>query len=112
MQGHHAPCYIFPAHEIAIDIIKQFIAVNIAMVVGCRNRLGMIIKQPWTKRTDHEIICLKGLVNRRWLVHTASNGLKVVDRKCKRITAAVPSNHIKGMVAIMNIVKNTFLFGL
>ena len=45
----HATRNIFPAHEIAVNIVKHFITINIAMIIWGRNSLGVIVEQTWTK---------------------------------------------------------------
>ncbi len=56
MQGDHATGHILAAHEIAVYIIQHFIAVDIAVVIRCRNGLRMIIEEAWTKRAYHKIM--------------------------------------------------------
>src|SRR4051812_38907953 len=95
MQRDHAAGHILTAHKITIYIIQYFITVDIAVVIGSRHRLRMIIEQPRTKRTYHEIIALKSLVYRWWLVHATGDGFKIMNAECKRITITVPPYYIK-----------------
>ena len=40
---------------------------------------GVIVEQTRHKRTDHKIVRIKCLVNRWWLMHTASNRFEVMN---------------------------------
>src|ERR1700722_7831954 len=70
VQGDHPPGNMFTAHKIAVDIIQDLVTVDIAVIVGSRNRKRMIIKKPRTKRTDHIVMSFERLMHRRRLMHT------------------------------------------
>src|SRR5207247_4914857 len=67
-------------------------------------------KQPWTKRTDNKIICFESLMHRWRLMHSAGYRFKIVNGKCKWITTAIPTGHIKRMRAVMQAIKHSSLF--
>src|SRR3954452_20485797 len=93
VQCDHTSGYIFAAHKITIYIIQYLIAVYIAMVVRCRNRLRMIIEQAGYKTAHYKVVGFKCLVYRRWLMHPAGNRLEIVYAKGKWITTAVPAHY-------------------
>ena len=110
MEGEHTPGYLFAAHKITVDIVKQFVAVYIAVVIGDRDRKRMVVEHPGNKGANNKITPLKSQVHRWRLMYAAGYGLKIVDGKGERIAAAVPANGIKGMMAIVNAVENTLFF--
>ena len=112
MQGHHPAGDMLAAHEIPVNIVQQFIAVDIAMVVGRRNTLGMVVVHPGDEGADHKIVAFKGLVDGRWLMHPTRDGFKVVNAEREGVTAAVPSDHIEGMMSIVQAIKHPLLFCL
>src|ERR1700735_1872776 len=71
MQRDHPLCHILPAHEIPVDIIKQLVTIDIAVIIRSGNGQGMIVEQPRTERANHEVMSFKGLMDRRWLVDPA-----------------------------------------
>ena len=71
----------------------------------------MVIVQARTKTAHHEIMGLESEVYRRWLVYTSRDGLKIVYAECKRITLAIPSYHIEGVMGVMKTIQYPFLFG-
>src|SRR6478672_5212269 len=109
MQSNHTSCNIFAAHEIAVNIIDNFIAVDVTVIIGRRNTLRMIIEKSRHKTAYNKIVCLKSLMHRRRLMHTTGDGLKVVNAERERITTSIPSNNIKRMMTIMNVIHATFL---
>ena len=112
MQGNHSPRYIFTAHEISINIVQQLIAIDVGMVVRGRNGLWMIIIHSGHKTANHKVVCIKSLMHRWWLVHTACNGFKIVDAENKWIAATIPPNYVKRMMGIMQTIQDAFLFCL
>src|SRR5258708_5780476 len=72
----------------------------------------MIIKQAGTKRTDHEVMPFKGLMDWRRLMYPAGDRFKVVNAKRKGITTTVPANDIKRMMPVMNAIHPALLFRL
>lgn len=85
-------------HEIAVAVVDDLVAVDVAVVVGRGDAVGMVIEQPGHKRTNDEIMPLEHLVDRRRLVHAARDGLEVVDADGPRIEAAVPTHDVERMV--------------
>ena len=110
MKGEHPAGDMFAAHEIPIDIIQQLVAVDIAVIVGSRNTLRMVIVHPGDERTNDEIMRLEGLMYGWRLVHPAGDRFKIVDAEGEGITASVPSHDIKGMMGVMQSIAHPFLF--
>src|SRR6202012_3180739 len=98
MQRDHPLGHILPAHEVPVHIIQQFVTVDIAMVIGRRNSLGMIVEQPGTKRTDYKIMPLEGLVHRRRLMYPPVNKLEIMKAEGKRVTTTLPADHVERMM--------------
>src|ERR1700730_5958875 len=112
MQGNHSPGDILAAHKISIDIIKHFVTIDITVVVRRGYRLWMIVEQPWTKRTNHEIICFESQVNRWRLMDATGDRLKIMDRESKGVTTASPSNDVEMTMPVMYVVQHALLLGL
>src|SRR5664279_4074151 len=66
----------------------------------------MVVKQSGNKTADHKIVSFESDMHRWWLMHPAGNRLKIVNRKNIRITAAIPSYYVKGMMCIMNAIEH------
>ncbi len=66
------------AHKVAIYIIQYFIAIYVAVVVGGRYCIGVIIEQAGYKRAYYKIMRIECLVYWRRLVYAAGYGLKIV----------------------------------
>src|SRR5436189_6094701 len=101
MQRDHSSRNVFATHEITIYIVYNFIAVYITMIIWCRNRHRVIIKQARTERANDEIVRFERLVNRRRLVHSSRYRFKIVNGECKWITIAIPTYYIEWMCAVM-----------
>src|SRR5664279_5601985 len=71
----------------------------------------MVIVHTWYKRANYKIVSLKRKMHWRWLMNSARDWLKIVNRKSKRITTAIPSDHIKRVMQVMNAIHHSFLFG-
>src|SRR5450432_1519811 len=111
MQGNHTSCYLFTAHKVAIHIIQYFVAIDIAMVVGNRNRQGMVVKKTRNKTTYDKVVAFKSNMNRRWLVYPSRDRFKIQDGENIGITATIPANDVKRMMGIMNSINNSlFLY--
>src|SRR6185312_9028955 len=111
MQGDHAFRHILAAHEIAVDIVKDLITVDIAVIVGGGYREGMIIEQPGAKGTDDEIVSFESLVDRRRLMDPPRYRLEIVNAERIRITATVPADDVERVMRIVNSVYPSLLPG-
>src|SRR5262249_20858673 len=95
VEGKGADLDTATAAEVAAHIIDHLIGVDIAVVVGHRHRLGMVIQLARTERADNEARPFKRLVDRRRLMNTASDRLEVVDAEGIGIEIAIPADHIQ-----------------
>ena len=100
VQGDGGAFDAAPAAEVAVDIIEHFVAVNVAVVVGHRDRERMVVQFARDKGADDKVGSLEGLVDRRRLVDTTSDGLEVADIEDPGIFTAVPANHIERMEVV------------
>src|SRR5690606_38405184 len=83
---------------------------NIAVVIGSGNGLGVIVKQPWAKRTDDIVLTLKGQMDRRRLVDSSGYRFEIMNAEDVRIATSVPSDRVKRMVVVMDPVHLSLLF--
>ena len=72
----------------------------------------MVIKQAWYKGANHKACCLKGLVYWRWLVDSARNRFKVMNRQGIGVEVAIPSHNIQGTVRVVVGMQHALLFDL
>ena len=110
MKGDHTAGYHFSAHKISVNIINQFITINIAVVIGHWNGQRMIIEKPGYKTAYDKIVSLKCDMYRRRLVYASCNGFEIQNRKYIRVTTAIPTHHIKRMMRIVYSIKHALLF--
>jgi hypothetical protein len=95
-------------HEIAIYIIKYFIGVDVAVIVGGGNGLGMVIVHPRGKSADNEVVGLKGLMHGGRLMDPSGYRFEVQRRKDIRITVAIPSYDVKRMRTVGDVMEDPF----
>src|SRR4029077_19008977 len=86
------------AGEVAANIKKHFIRLNIGMRPGNADRFRMRVQHPRREGADDESRSVKSLMDRRRLVESAGDRLEVIGIECRRVKQAVPANHIEGMV--------------
>ena len=79
MKGYRPLLDTGPGHEVAADIINDFITVHVGVKIGRRNRLGMEIEQPGSEVVNVHISGCKYAVDRRRLVGFAHNGDVIVN---------------------------------
>src|SRR5690242_9596191 len=58
----------------------------------------MIIEETRDERTDHKIMRLKGLMDRRRLMDATGDRLEVLNVKDPWVEIAIPSDHVEGVV--------------
>src|SRR3989304_5401773 len=68
------------------------------MVVRCGDAVRVIVKETRHERTNDKVMCLKGLMDRRRLMHTPCNRLEVLDVENPWVEITIPANDIEGMV--------------
>src|SRR5688572_15165609 len=85
-------------HEIAIAVVKHFIAVDVAVIIRRGDAFGVIVKETWHERTNHEVIASKGLMSGWWHVQAPCNRLKIAHVENPGEQIAIPTNHIKGVM--------------
>ena len=112
MQRNKTLLDVVAAHEVSVDVVQDLVGVNVGVVVGGRNRLGVVVVHAGREGADHEVVSLKGLVHGRRLVDAAGNGLKVPRIKGVGVVVAVPSDHVKGVRGIDHVVDEALLFYL
>src|SRR5207244_394493 len=100
----------FAAHKITVNIIDHFIAVDVAVIVRCGNTLRMIIEEARHKTAHNKIVRLKSLMYWRLMMYTTCNRFKIVNAKCEWITTSIPTDNIKRMMTIVNVIHTAFLF--
>jgi len=83
MKRKHPPGNVLSAHKVTIHIIEEFIAIDIAVVIGRRNGQRMIIKQPRTETANDEVMPLKRLMNWRRLVYPAGYWFEIMNAERK-----------------------------
>ena len=109
MQRDHSSRDILAAHEVAIDVVEYFIAVDIAVIVWRGNSIGMVVVKPGAERTHDEVVRFEGLVHGRWLVYASGNRFEIVNGESEGIAISIPSHYIERMSAVVKSVKNSFL---
>ena len=82
------------------------------MVVGCGDRLRVVIVKSRHKRTDYKCICFKGLVYGRGLVYPSGDRFKIVDRKAIRVVVTIPTHNIERMCGIGQVMQLALFFDL
>src|SRR5690606_11353092 len=88
---------VVAAHKIPVHVIQNFICIDIAVVVRRGYGFRMVVVHSWHKRTDYKVSAFKLLMNRRWHVYPAGNGLKIKNGEGVRIVVSIPAYQIKGM---------------
>ncbi len=68
------------------------------MVVRHRHGQRVVVHLAGHEVADDEVVALERLVRRRRLVDTAGDRLVVVDREGVGVQAAVPADHVEGVV--------------
>src|SRR5688572_22759447 len=112
VQRDHPTRDVLPAHKIAIHVIQYFVAVDIAVIIWRGYGVRVIIVEPRYKTADHEIMRLERLVNGRRLVYPPRDRFKIMYAEGVRITTAIPTDHIEGMMPIVYTVHASFLLCL
>src|SRR5690554_3869466 len=110
MQGNLTFVHMAAAHKIPSHIIEYLIRIHIAMIIGSRNGLRVIIIQSRAKTTQHESIGFKGLMHWRWLVYPSGNGFKIMNRESPWEVITIPTDKVKGMTPINIRIDEPFLF--
>src|SRR5690242_1638721 len=95
VQRNRADLDALAAAEVATDVVDHLIRVNVAVIVGYRHRLGMILQLAWAERAEDELWPLKRLMNRRRLVDTPRNRLEIVDAEGVGIEETIPADDIQ-----------------
>ena len=108
VQGHHAFFHVLSAHEFTFYVVENLIGVDIAVVVGGRNGLRMVVKKTGAETADHKSTAGECLVNRWWLVNPTGDRLKVVDGKCIWEEEPVPTDKVEG-VGLVDKIKEVVL---
>src|SRR5690348_12025347 len=89
MKGDAPELDALPAHELARGIIQHLVRIDVAVVVGRRDRLGIEVEWPRTEGTDHEPVSFEGLMHRGRLMNPSDDRLEVVDVERPGIEVAV-----------------------
>src|SRR5205814_9860977 len=66
------------------------------------HRFRMRIEHSWRERADNVAAHLKGLMNRRRLMHRAGDRLEILGVKSKWIEIAIPADRIERMMRMHN----------
>src|SRR5690349_23266025 len=76
------------------------------MIVGCRDALGVIVKQSRYERADHKVMCLEGLMHRRRLMDSSGDRLEVFNVEDPWVEIAIPTHHVERMVIQKMLAKS------
>ena len=87
----HAPA----AHEVAGDVVDDLVAVDVAVVVGGRDRQRVVVELAGHERADHEVARRERLVDRGRLVDAPGDRLEVRDVEGERPQVAVPAHDVE-----------------
>ena len=110
MQRNKTLFDVVAAHEVAVDVVQHLVRVDVRVVVGGRNRLGVVVVQAGRKRADHEVVALKRLVHGRRLVDAAGDRLKVPRVERVGVVVAVPAHHVKRVRGVDHVVNESLFF--
>ena len=88
------------AREVAVAVVEDLVAVDVGVVVGRRHGQGVVVELAGHEAAHHEAGPGEGLVHRRRLVDPAGERLEVVDRQPVGVQAAVPADHVEGVVGV------------
>ncbi len=109
MMGDAPEFNSLPAHELARRVVQHLVRIHVAVIVRCRNRLGVKIVRPRTERADDEAIALKSLMHRRRLVNPANDRLEIPDVERPRVEVSIPSNDVEWVVIENDLVDPVIL---
>lgn len=101
---------MFAAHEVAVHIVQYFIAVYVAVVVGCGNGLRVVIVEARHEGADDEIAPVESLVYRWRLVYAAGDRLELMDGEGVGIDVAVPADDIERVVEVVIGIDDVLFF--
>src|SRR5699024_6325411 len=85
---------------VAAAVEHDLVGVDVGVVVGHRDRVGVVIDLAGHEVADDEVVTLEDLVDGGWLVDAAGDGLEVVDVEGVGVQAAVPSHDVEGVCGI------------
>jgi hypothetical protein len=81
VEGKGSDIYAAPAHEVAVDIVDDFFAVYVGVIVGGWDGERVVVILARNEGANHEVVGLKGLVDGRRLVDATCYGLEIADVK-------------------------------
>src|SRR3989442_6282314 len=98
MERERSYVYASSARKVSAHIVQNLVTVDVAVIVGDRDGLGMIIQLPRHKGEYVESRSFERLMNWWRLMDSAGQGFEVVHIKDPRIKVTVPTDHIERIV--------------
>src|ERR671932_497087 len=94
MNGNRRPLNAFARHKVPLNVVDDFIRIDVGVIVGSWNRQGVIIEESRHEGTQDKSGPVKGLMHWRGLVNPTSDRFKVFDVERKRPEMTIPTNHV------------------
>ena len=101
VNGERADVHSPAAHEVAGDVVDDFVGVDVGVVVRGRDRERVVVELAGYEAADDEVAWLEGQVHRRGLVDPAGDRLEVLDVEGKGPQVAVPADQVERVVGVV-----------
>ena len=95
VQGDAADVHALARGVVAGGVEHDLLGLDVRVVVGQRDRLGVPVEHPRRERADHEVRALEGLVGGRRQVEAPGARLEVVGVERVGPDVAVPAHHVE-----------------
>src|ERR1019366_6847881 len=83
---------------VALDVVQHLIRVEVAVVIGEVDRVGVPVELARDERADQQVGGLERLMDRWWYMKTTRAGLEVMNVERDRIDCPVPSDDVERMM--------------